>query len=378
MSAKNKHTALVWAEIDLDALRHNLKIIRRKLGGKHAQILAIVKADAYGHGMAEIAKALSREGVNFFGVANVDEAVALRRVLARALILVLGSFDKSQADFFFQHRITPTVSSLEDFRLLERLAEKKRKRLQVHVKIDTGMGRLGFSGRALESFFHAVSGKSAVQIEGLYTHFSRADHEDREPTRLQLERFHGSLAKIRRLGFQPKYLHSANSVGLCRFKNSHGNLVRPGIILYGLNPACGLEGIPRSLKPILSLKTRIAFLKEVPRGTSLSYGATYRTRGETKIAVIPVGYSHGYRVGFSNRSEVLVRGRRCPVVGRVTMDQTLVDVGAVPGVRRWDKVTLIGKDGREEISAVDLAKLLDTIPYEILCAIHPRIPRFYH
>ena len=191
-----------------------------------------------------------------------------------------------------------------------------------------------------------------------------------------MHRFRAVLEKLHLIGLKPRYAHAANSLGLARFKQSHLNLVRPGILLYGLNPGKGWMP-PLKLKPVLSLKARISFLKEVESEQPLSYGRTYKTSKATRIATLPIGYGHGYRVGFSNKGFAVVRGRRCPVVGRVTMDQTLVDVGAVPGVKRWDVVTLIGQDGKSAVSAEELAAVLDTIPYEIVCALHSRIPRIY-
>jgi alanine racemase len=188
--------------------------------------------------------------------------------------------------------------------------------------------------------------------------------------------FEQIIGKIKRLGFHPRFLHAANSMGLMRFRKSHLNLVRPGILLYGIAPS-EEDCVPKGIRPVLSLKTRVSFLKNVDKGRSISYGGTYETASSTRIATLPVGYSHGYRVAFSNKAFVIIGGKKCPVVGRVTMDHTLVDVGKVLSVRRWDEVTLIGKDGKVGVSAKDLAALIDTIPYEIVCSIHSRIPRIY-
>lgn len=372
----HKKNLLVWSEVNLDHLRHNLKIIRSSLRPPKAGILAIVKADAYGHGMKSVARVLADEGIHFFGVANIEEALELRKVCPTQKILVLGSFHKNQLPFFIRWKITPTVSSLEDVKHLEKALGKKKSAFPVHVKVDTGMGRLGIWHEEVDHFFKRMRKDSSVLVEGVYTHFSSADQEEVGDTLKQMALFDKIIKRIHALGFTPKYIHAANSMGLMRFKNSQLNLVRPGIVLYGINPV-GDGRLPLKLKPILSLKTRISFLKEVGKGRAISYGATYRAPRPTRIATLPVGYSHGYRVGFSNKAFVVIRGRRCPVVGRVTMDQTLVDVGGLPSVTRWDEVTLIGREGKTEVQAQDLASIIGSIPYEIVCSIHSRIPRIY-
>jgi alanine racemase len=364
---------LVWAEVRLANLAWNLQAIRKSLAAPGTGILAIVKADAYGHGMKAVAAELWRGGVRFFGVANVDEAVELRGLLPAAAILVLGSFHKSQVPSYTRHRIVPTVSSLEDAGHFTR-ALKKGARFPVHLKVDTGMGRLGVWHEDAAPLFKALAKEGKLSVDGLYTHFSSADG-DRRFTEEQFARFERAIAKAAAAGLKPRFFHAANSMGLARFKRSHLNLVRPGIVLYGINPSkAALAWKPR---PVLSLKARISFMKDVAKGRTISYGATHVTRRPTRVATLPVGYSHGYRVAFSNKASVLVRGRRCPVIGRVTMDQTLIDVGAAARAARWDEVTLIGRDGRAFVSAEELATLAGTIPYEILCSIHSRIPRYY-
>lgn len=371
---KNKPKPLLWAEVDLDKLRRNLRKIRSRLAGSHVQTLAVVKADAYGHGMKEVARALMSEGVRFFGVASVEEALELRRVCKKERILVLGSFCADHLWIYAGSKLLPTLSSLEDVHALKR---GLRKPLRVHVKIDTGMGRLGVWHRDVRVFFEELRRhKEKIILEGVYTHFSNADHADKRFTQNQIRLFNEAVRIVRSLGFAPRYLHAANSMGIARFKGSHLNLVRPGILLYGVLPRHE-RMLARSLRPILELKTRVSFLKEIEKGRTISYGATYRAPKRTRVATLPIGYSHGFRVGFSNKGFVAIRGRLCPVVGRVTMDQTIVDVSRVPGVRRWDPVTLIGRDGRVMLSANGLARILGTIPYEILCSIRQCIPRLY-
>ena len=366
---------MVWAEVDLDCLRHNLKEIRRALKVSRPDVLAIVKADAYGHGMAPVARTLSREGVSFFGVANIHEALELRRVCPASKILVLGSFHENQVASYLRAKVRPTLSSEEDLRVLERELPRDV-RLAVHVKVDTGMGRLGVWHDEAFGLLKKAARSKKIKIEGIYTRFASADDASGASTRRQMALFERLRKEIAAFGLEPRYWHSANSLGLVRFRRAHLNLVRPGILLYGLNPwKNGKLGL--KLKPVLSLKTRISFIKNVPAGRLLSYGGTHQTSRKTRVATLPVGYSHGYRVGFSNKSFVLVQGRRCPVVGRVTMDQLLVDVGKSPAARRWDEVTLIGAQREARVSAEELAELAGTIPYEIVCAIHSRIPRIY-
>lgn len=372
-SPKPAKTPLLWAEVRLADLARNLRVIRASLARPGVGVLAIVKADAYGHGMNAVARELWKRGVRFFGVANLDEAAELRASFPAASILVLGSFHKSQIRAYVRRRVIPTISSLEDARLFSR-ALPKGARFPVHLKVDTGMGRLGVWHEHAAPLFEALARNGRLSVEGLYTHFSSAD-ADRRLTEKQLALFERAIAAAAKAGLKPKFFHAANSMGVMRFKRSHLNLVRPGIVLYGINPS--KTPFARSTRPVLSLKARISFVKDVAKGRTISYGATHVTRRPTRVATLPVGYSHGYRVAFSNKASVVVRGLRCPVIGRVTMDQTLVDVGALRRVARWDEVTLIGRDGRSAVSAEELAKLADTIPYEILCSIHSRIPRYY-
>jgi len=374
MSHPAKSNPLLWAEIDLGALRKNLRAIRATVKNPSTGVLAIVKAEAYGHGMVPVSRALWKEGVRFFGVANIDEALSLRKALPRAPILVLGCFHPSQIPDYIRARITPTLSTAEDALFLHQ-ALKSRK-FPVHVKIDTGMGRLGLSPAKVEDFFRRVALLKPLDVQGVYTHFSSADHSSAAPTLEQLGIFNGCLKKIKKLGFSPKYVHASNSMGILRFKSAHFNLVRPGLVLYGLKPSPRAK-LPAGVAPVLSWKTRISFLKEFSRGQTVSYGRTHRILKNTLIATLPVGYSHGYRVAFSSRASVLVRGKRCRVAGRVTMDQTLVDAGKVPGVRRWEEAVLIGSQRGAKVSAEELAEIAGTIPYEIVCGIHSRVPRIY-
>ena len=365
---------LVWAEISLQNLRHNLRLIQKKVG-PNVDVMAIVKADAYGHGMGVISKELYRSGVRFFGVATLQEASDLLAELPRVKILVLGSFHRNQLKEYIRLGVRPTLSSIEDAKLFAHAVLKSRKKkFPVHIKIDTGMGRLGIWHEEAGSFLNYLTKSQKLFVEGMYTHFAAADSSVFE-TKKQISAFEAIISMARGMQICPRYLHAANSMGLAHFEQAHLNLVRPGIILYGINPADRRGQELRGLKPVLSLKTRITFLKKIPKGRAVSYGSTYRASKETQIATLPIGYSHGYRVGFSNRADVLIGGRRCPVVGRVTMNQTLVDATSVPDLKRWGKVTIVGMQASEQISAEELAGLIGTIPYEIVCGIASRIPR---
>lgn len=368
-SQKDHSHSLVWAEIDLANLKHNLREVRRAVG-RETNVLAVVKADAYGHGMLRVAKTLEKEGVNFFGVANIAEAMELRKVCPRASILVLGCPHPKQAPLYIKHRIIPTISCLEDATLFEKLLSQSKQVMPVHVKVDTGMGRLGIWHKHALQVIQKIKACKHLDIQGLYTHFANADHEDKKHTLEQMEYFQYLLEVLKTLKIRPRYVHAANSMGLARFRAAHLNLVRPGIVLYGINPAG--KPLPLKLKPVMVLKTRVALIKDVEKGRAVSYGSTYRAKAHTKIGVLPIGYSHGYRVGFSNKTQVIIRGKRYPVVGRVTMDQTLVDLGSKTPVKRWDEVFIIGSG----VSAKELASHVGTIPYEIVCSVHSRIPRF--
>jgi alanine racemase len=232
------------------------------------------------------------------------------------------------------------------------------------------MGRLGIWHEDAPSLIRKISDCKHLSIEGVYTHFANADHPEKARTQEQLKHFQYLLKVLKELKVSPKYVHAANSMGLARFRSAHLNLVRPGILLYGINPSGG--SLPLKLKPVMALKTRVALIKEVEKGRAISYGSTYKAPARTRIAVLPIGYSHGYKVGFSNKAQVVIRGRRYPVVGRVTMDQTLVNLGPKSTVRRWDEVFILGP----QVSAAELATHINTIPYEIVCSVHSRIPRF--
>lgn len=363
-----------WVEVDGAALAHNFWVIKKRLPSA-TRIMAVVKANAYGHGIVEVSQRLVRCGVDYLGVACVDEALVLRSHGIKRPILILGAFLKNDAHAIIRHDITATVTNLELAKHLNQAARRQKKKIKVHVEIDTGMGRLGIWHEEAEEFILALCGLEHLSLEGLYTHFPSAD-SDEAFTRSQVMAFCAVIDQLECRGVRIPLKHTANSMAVIGFKDSHFNLVRPGLVLYGLHPKEELLG-RIDIKPVLTFKTKIVFLKLVPKGRSISYGRTYLTKKTTTIATLPVGYGDGYNRLLSNNGKVLIRGQFCPVVGVVCMDQTMVDVGSLKRVCLEDEAVLIGAQGTQAIRAEDIAKLCNTIPYEVVCWISPRVPRIY-
>ena len=363
-----------WAEIDLSAIRFNFRQIK-KLVGKNVKTMAVVKANAYGHGITEVSRVLSEEGVDYLSVASVDEALRLRSRKIKNPVLILGSVLPHEVEAALKNDITLTLANEELLKAINDEAEKLNLRAKVHIKIDTGMGRIGVWYEEALPFIKRASDSGHIKLEGIYTHFSAAAR-DHFFTTSQIESFENLIKKLEDEGINIPYRHAANSIATVDFRRSHLNLVRPGLIIYGMYPKRGFEKLVK-LKPAFSLKTKIVFLKDTPAGRSISYGRTYITQKRTKIATIPIGYADGYGRILSNKAEALVRGRPAPVVGKVTMDQTMIDVGHIRGVKLGDEVVLIGRQKMGWIRAEKLARLAGTIPYEIVCAITDRVPRVY-
>lgn len=363
-----------WAEIDLEAMRHNLRVIKGFLG-EDVKMMAVVKANAYGHGIAAVSKALVDGGVDYLGVATADEAMKLRDKGMNVAILVLGAVLNEEAEICVKNNITLTLSDRELLRSLTEIADKTSLRPKVHIKVDTGMGRIGVWHENALDLIKEVSLGNKIEIEGVYTHFSSAAR-DKMFTKMQLSYFEKVITDMEKENIKTKYFHASNSIAILDWDEAHFNLARPGILLYGVCPKRNMsEKI--GLKPVMSLKTKIVHLKDVPPGRSISYGRTYITQKDTKIATIPIGYADGYSRILSNKAEALVRGKYVRVVGMVTMDQTLLDVGDVEGVKVGDEVVLIGQQMGEDIHIEKIAKLSGTIPYEILSQITDRVPRVY-
>jgi alanine racemase len=367
-----------WAEIDLEALAHNFRVIRERVGPS-VKILAAVKANAYGHGAAECSTRLEREGVDWFGVALPEEGMELRGAGIAKPILCMGGIWAGQESACIQRDLTPVVYRLDVVEALDRAAKDAGKTVDVHLKIDTGMGRLGVRAGEVPDFCVALKRFANIRVDGLMTHLASADDEEQTDfTALQLQRFEQAVAAFRDHGFEPTYIHAANSAGLFTFAESRANMVRPGGALYGFTRDVlppNLDTPP--LRPVMSLYSRIMLLKRVPKGERLGYGGTFETTRDSVIGTIPIGYDDGYRRVFSNQARVIVHGQFAPVVGRVSMDLTIIDVTEVADVALDDRVTLLGNDGDCSIKAEDLGKLAGTISYEITCAVSSRVPRVF-
>jgi alanine racemase len=334
--------------------------------------MVTVKADAYGHGLVPVARRLTDAGVDYFGVASIDEGIKLRQNGISLPILVLGPILKNDIAPLFEYGLVPTVC---DESLASALAQKARQaggKIKVHIKVDTGMGRIGVLHHDAQRLVENIYRMKHLVTEGIFTHFAFADLNP-DFTHHQIDLFEALIAKLRQAGIRIPLVHAANSLGIIDYKRSHFNLVRPGIVIYGLYPK---EGIKIKLKPVLSLKTKVVFVKKVPAGSGISYGHAYVTKKPTNIVTLPIGYGDGYPRNLSNLAPVLIAGRRFKVSGRICMDQIMVDVGKLK-VRAGDEVVLIGAQGSAKVSAEELAGLCDTIPYEIVCGLGSRIPRVY-
>jgi alanine racemase len=361
------------AQIDLDALAFNFRQLQKRVP-KGVKILAVVKADAYGHGAVPISRKLEKIGVEYLGVAIAEEGVELRKGGVKAPILVLGGIYDGDIEKIFRFNLTPVVFHKDTLKSISKVAPGGKKKVRVHLKVDTGMGRLGVPLSLWPNFLKEIPHFPKVEVEGILSHFSMMGEEDY--TKHQWDQFLGAVRCADALGIHFKYLHMASSAMLTTSSYYSGNLVRPGIMLYGAYPSPVLKKLIH-LMPVMTLKTRIHFLKSVPSGFSISYGGTFVTRRESLIATLPIGYADGYSRYLSNRGEVLVRGKRAPVVGKVCMDFTMVDVTDIPKVSLGDEVVLIGSQGKEIITAEEIADRMNTISYEVFCSVGKRIPRIY-
>lgn len=361
-----------WAEINLNNIAYNIDSIR-KVVSPCADILVTVKADAYGHGIVPVSKKLVSLGIKYLGLASIDEGIILRNSAINCNILILGGIFPKDAQAIIRYNLTQTVFTKELACALNKAAQKAGRKANIHIKVDTGMGRLGVWHQDALSFVRGIKQLKFVNIEGIFTHLSCAD-TDCVFTNRQISAFADLVQKLDASSMHIPLRHAANSSGLLNFKHSYFNLVRPGIIVYGLYPS---ECLAIKLRPALSLKTKIVYLKKVPKGRSISYGRTYITKEDTLIATLPIGYGDGYPRALSNKAEVLVKGKKAKVAGRVCMDQIMIDVGHINNVKTGDTVVLIGRSGKNIISAEDLAALSKTICYEITCGIGSRVPRVY-
>ncbi|GHT46441.1 alanine racemase [Endomicrobiia bacterium] len=362
-----------WVEIDKSDFRFNLQEIKKHIA-KDTKIMAVIKSNAYGHGGIALAKEAQKAGVSWIAVSSLEEGIQFREAGIRANILILGNvypFENFQVAV--AHSLTPTIFTMSDLTALEDLAIKLDKKINFHLQIDTGMGRIGAQPETAHAILQRIAHNPKVNMIGMYTHYSVAD-TDPVFTREQLSIF-TKIVRFARTDLGLRFVaHSANSAALFKNKYTHLDMVRPGLSLYGLNPFKHVERFPK-LKPVLSWKTKIVFLRKVPAGFCVSYGRTFVTNRASVIATIPVGYADGYNRLLSNKGDVLVGGKRCPIAGRITMDMAMIDVTGVKGVFLGDEVVLIGTQGKEQIKVDELAKIQDTICYEVTCAISPHVPR---
>jgi len=360
-----------WAEINLSNLTHNLNQIKKMLAPK-TRIMVTIKADAYGHGLIPVAKRLVSDGVDFLGIASIDEGIELRNAGVSLPILILGLILKKDIEPVFKYGLTATVCDEELALILNNKARNYGKPINVHIKVDTGMGRIGVLHQDAQKLVKKIHKLKFINIEGIFTHLALADM-NKKFTLHQLDLFNDLIQRLNKDGINIPLVHAANSMGVIDYKISHFNMVRPGLVVYGLYPK---ENLKIDLKPVLSLKTRVIFIKGVPSGFGISYGHDYITKKQTRIATLPIGYGDGYPRNLSNKAPVLIRGRRFNICGKICMDQIMVDAGD-SAVKTGDEVVLIGSQGKNKITAEELARISGTIPYEIVCGLGSRIPRIY-
>ncbi len=361
------------AEIDLNKLKKNVREIKKTVSPT-VKLMAIVKANAYGHGSVEIAKAAETAGADYFGVASLGEALELRSSSIKTPILILSETDHSHIERVLDADITQTVYTLELAQLLSDTASHKRKKAKVHVKIDTGMSRVGVLPENARSLIEKIIRLPGIELEGIFTHFAKADDPDSGFTMEQFGKFNKIIESLKAGGIKVPILHAANSAAMINFPETRLDMVRIGICLYGLKPSADNKG--PEIEPVLYFKTKVLYIKEVPENTPVSYGASYHTSKRTKIATLPVGYADGLSRGLSNKGSVIIKGKKYPIAGNVTMDMTMVEVGS-DKIEIGDEAVLIGRDGNEEITVGEIAGLDGTINYEVVCGIGKRVPRLY-
>lgn len=357
-----------WAEINLDSIKSNFNQVK-KFVGNYVSVMAIVKADAYGHGAVEVSKALVNSGADMLGVATLEEALELREYGIDSKIILLSGIQPEEAEQVVINNLTPTCFLPHTLKALSESGKKHKKQVCYHLKVDTGMTRLGITGSEIDSFLDSVAAYENLNLEGVFTHLSCADDPKNNYTDLQLKRFREIVSKLAQMNLKFNYSHVANSAAIQKFSESHYNLVRPGIMLYGSGNLAGID-----LKPAMKLKTRIVQIKNVPRGMPVSYGGTFVTEKDSVLAVLPIGYADGYLRKLSNRAKVSINGKLAPVVGTVCMDLIIIDITDTGSASVGDEVVLFGDDN---ISIDNVSGWAETISYEIMSIIGKRIPRIY-
>ena len=366
------------AEIDLEAIAHNFRIAKKIT--KNRAVIAVVKADAYGHGAIEVSMRLVKEGASYIAVAYTAEAVALRDAGIKAPIIVL--FDKHDMGDYFKYNLIPIIHDIKTARAFSKEARKRRQSINIHIKVDTGMGRLGFDTENIEKNVSAIAKMDSIVVTGLMSHFSDADLSDRSYALIQFDRFNSVRNALIKKNIKPVMCHMANSAAVMLLPESHFDAIRPGLMLYGYSPIqLTADSYQLSanyeLKPAMTVKTKILSLRKFKKGTPVSYARTFTTTRESLIAVLPVGYADGYTRVFSNNADVLIRGKRAPVIGRVCMDIAMIDVTDVRGVTEGDEVILLGRQKDNVITASELAMKAGTIPYEILTSFGNKTRKVY-
>ncbi len=365
-----------WVEINLDHIAHNLREYRA-LTGEDTEIMAVVKADGYGHGASAVATAALQAGATRLAVAFVEEGIKLRRSGMKAPILILGYTGPEQFNALIDYDLTPAVFSYKTAQTLSILAVNRGAELPIHLKVDTGMSRVGLLPEEAVDVVCRIGRLPGLLVEGLMTHLAAADERNRDYTEGQLLLFSRIVESCREKGITFPSLHAANSAAAANYPHARLNMIRLGIALYGYYPSPVIEESSLRLIPALTFKSRVIMIKRVPAGTAVSYGCTYHTEEEALIATIPVGYADGYNRLLSNRADILIRGRRAPIAGRICMDHFMADVTSIPGVREGDEVVLYGRQGAGEISLEEVAVMTGTISYELLCAVSARVSRLY-
>ena len=362
-----------YVRIDLDAIESNISAIRQRAG---VDVMAVIKADAYGHGAIQVARLL-QDKCAFFGVSSILEAMELRRAGIFNPILILGHTPVSAFPALVQAEIRPTIFHYEDALALSEVAQRLDKTAAFHFAVDTGMSRIGFQATGEDADICArIAALPGLQAEGIFSHFATADCADLTKSRVQAARFDSFCRMLKERGVEIPIRHMDNSAGVMNFDN-HYEMVRSGIVTYGMYPSDEVDTAALDLRPALQWLSRVTHVKTLPAGREISYGGTYVTTRETKVATVPVGYADGYRRSLSGKFHVLIRGRRAPILGRVCMDQMMVDVTDIPDVALNDRVVLVGRSGSEEITMEQMAAALDTINYEVVCGISRRVPRVY-
>ncbi len=362
--------------VDLDALEKNLQALKECLASPSTGIMAVVKSDAYGHGLLEVSRALESLGVWGLGISEIEEAFALREAGVSLPIVLLSGICPGTEDDVVHLNLITGVPDLHTLNMLERAASRADRHIQVHIKVDTGMGRFGLTADELEMVSRSLASWPHLKFSGLYSHLSAADDPEDLFTQEQIKRFRAMLDTIRSAGWNPRFIHLANSAGLIHFPETHFNLVRPGIALYGSYPGRSSEDSV-SLQPVMSFKSRIISIRDVPAGYPVSYGHTWHTERASRIAVIPVGYDDGYLRSLSSKARVIIRGKLCPVIGRICMKAMMVDVTGVDNLYMGDEVILLGSQEGMSVRAEELAGWADTISYELLCLLGTRNRRYF-